>query len=463
MKKITTSLVLLALSGSSLRAEAFRKVQEAVSERTGVDVRWEKEMASREQTFAIVQKLVKKPLTVSSAVQIALLNNRGLQVTFEEVGIAQADVIEAVTLPNPSVDFEVQFPLVAGTLNRYAWLVAQEFVQILMMPLKKKISEEQLEAVELRVADETLALVEKVKATFFLVQAEQQFISRLKLIQNTNSASLELGQNQYKAGNITDLALLQLQASYSQGRLDIAKAETDLRDKREELTRLLGLWGAQTAWQIQGNIMPIPDSEFSVKGLESLAVAQRLDLRAARRDLTSVVTALGLTKIYRWVPVLEFGFAGERDIDGALNMGPSFRLEVPIFNQGQSRLARAAAELRRAENRLAGLAVEIRSETRELRDRLISLRDMAKFYHDDVLPTRIKIVNKALVEYNAMQLSPYELFLAKSQELEAERNYIDTLRDYWITRAKLERTVGGKLTPRNPTSVADGKTTKKKP
>jgi cobalt-zinc-cadmium efflux system outer membrane protein len=463
MKKITASLVLLALSGSSLRAEAFRKVQEEVSERTGVDVRWEKEMASREQTSAIVQKLLKKPLTVPSAVQIALLNNRGLQVTFEEVGIAQADVIEAVTVPNPSVDFEVQFPLVAGTLNRYAWLVAQEFVQILMIPLKKKISEEQLEAVELRVAHQILDLVEKVKAAFFMVQAEQQLISRLKLIQNTNSASLELGQKQYKAGNITDLALLQLQASYSQGRLDIAKAETDLRDKREELTRLLGLWGSQTGWQIQGDIMPIPDSEFSVKALESLAVAQRLDLRAAHRDLTSIVTALGLTRIYRWVPVLEFGFAGERDIEGALNMGPSFRLEIPIFNQGQSRLARLRAELRRAENQLASLAVEIRSQTRELRDRLISLRDMAKFYHDDLLPTRIKIVNKALLEYNAMQLSPYELFLAKSQELEAERNYINTLRDYWITRAKLERTVGGTLTPRNSTSVADGKTTKKKP
>ena len=463
MKKITASLVLVALSGSSLRAEAFRKVQEEVSERTSVDVRWEKEMASREETSAIVQKLLKKPLTVSSAVKIGLLNNRELQATFEEVGIAQADVIEAVTLPNPSVDFEVQFPLVAGTLNRYAWLVAQEFVQILMIPLKKKTSEERLEAAELRVADETLKLVEKVKAAYFMVQANQQLISRLKVIQETNAASLELAQKQYKAGNITDLALLQLQASYSQGLLDIAKAETDLRDKREELTRLLGLWGSQIAWQIRGDIMSIPDSEFSVKGLESLAVAQRLDLRAAHRRLTSVVTALGLTKTYRWVPVLEFGFAGERDIEGALNMGPSFRLEVPIFNQGQSRLARVAAELRRAENRLAGLAIEIRSETRELRDRLISLRDMAKFYHDDVLPTRIKILNNALLEYNAMQLSPYELFLAKSQELEAERNYIDTLRDYWITRAKLERTVGGKLTPRDPTSVADGETTKRKP
>jgi outer membrane protein, heavy metal efflux system len=380
-------------------------------------------------------------------VRIALLNNPGLQATFEEVGIAQADVIEAVTLPNPSVDFEVQFPLVAGTLNRYVWLVAQEFVQLLMIPLKKKMSEERLRAIELRVADETLELVAKVKAAYFMVQAAQQLISRLKLIQETNAAALDLAQKQYQAGNSTDLALLQSQASYSEGRLDIAKAQADLRDKREEFNRLLGLWGPQTAWQIQGDIMPIPDSDFSLNGLESLAVAQRLDLRAAHRDLTSIVTALGLTKIYRWIPVLEFGFAGERDIEGALNMGPSFRLEIPIFNQGQSRLARGAAELRRAENRLADLAVNIRSETRQLRDRLITLSDMAKFYHDEILPTRIKIVNKALLEYNAMQLSPYELFLAKSQELEAERNYIDTLRDYWITRAKLERAVGGRLAP----------------
>jgi outer membrane protein, heavy metal efflux system len=460
MRKVTTTFVLFALYSSLLRAETFQRVREEVGERAAADVRWEKEMAVREQISAVVQKLLKKPLTVASAVQIALLNNRGLQATFEEVGIAQADVIEAVTLPNPSVDFEVQFPFVAGTLNRYAWLVAQEFVQILMIPLKKKFTEERLEAVELRVADETLALVEKVKVAYFMVQADQQLISRLKLIQETNAASLELGHEQYKAGNITDLALLQLQASYSQGRLDIAKAETDLRDKREELTRLLGLWGSQTAWQIQGDIMPIPDTEFSVKGLESLAVAQRLDLRAAHRNLTSILTALGLTRIYRWVPVLEFGFAGERDVDGALNMGPSFRLEVPIFNQGQARLAKAAAELRRAENRFAALAVEIRSQTRELRDRLISLRDMAKFYHDDLLPTHIKIVNKTLIQYNAMQLGPYELFLAKSQEMEAERSYIDTVRDYWITRARLERTVGGKLTPRNTNSVADGKTSK---
>ena len=112
-------------------------------------------------------------------------------------------------------------------------------------------------------------------------------------------------------------------------------------------------------------------------------------------------------------------------------MGPSFSIDLPIFNQGQSRIARSEAQLRMAESKLEALPVDIRSEVRELRDRLLSLADMAKYYHDDLLPTRIRMVNNAILEYNAMQVSPYGLFLAKSQELEAERGYINTLCDYW--------------------------------
>ncbi|MEO8338699.1 MAG: TolC family protein [Nitrospirota bacterium] len=446
MKRIIIFSI-LGMAALPMHAQPANKVEEDIRERTGATVEWQKENASRETAQTFVRKLLKRPLTVSSAVQIALLNNRGLQVTFEEIGIAQANVIEAVTLPNPSVDFDVQFPATAGVLNRYAWLVAQDFVQILMVPLKKKIANEQLQTTELRVAADVLELVAKVKKTYFMVQADQQLLLRLKLIQETTTASLDLSQKQFKAGNTTDLALLQAQAAYSEGRIEITQAETDLSEHKEQLTRLLGLWGTQTNWEIKGDILPVPDSSFPIAHLESLAVSQRLDLHAAHREVTMLASSLGLTKTFRWVPVLEFGFSGERDIDGALNMGPSFKLEIPIFNQGQGRIARGSAELRRSANKLEALAVDIRSEVRENRDKLSSLRDMAVFYHDNMLPMRIQIVNKALLQYNAMQLSPYELFLLKADELKAERGYINTLRDYWITRAELERVVGGTLTP----------------
>ena len=412
---------------------------------------WQKDAAARAQADALVRKLLRKPLTVSSAVQVALLSNRHLQATFEEIGIARADVLGAVTVPNPSVEFEVQFPVMGDAMNRYAWLVAQEFVQILMAPLKKRIAEEQLEAAELRVAAEVLDLVADVKKAFVTAQADQEILAQLTTIQQTTAASLDLTQKQYKAGNATDLALLHAQAAYDDGRLELAQARVTLQEHNEQLDRLLGLWGEQADWKIAADLPPAPDADFSMQRLESLAVAQRADLRAAHREVTTLASALGLTKTFRWVPVLDFGFSGERDIDGALNMGPQFRLELPIFNQGQARVARGEAELRRAAAKFEALAVDIRSEVREARDKLAGLRDQSKFYRDEVLPTRERLVSHSLAQYNAMQLSPYELFLAQADRFKARRDSIATLRDYWIARAELERAVGGSLTP--PSSV----------
>lgn len=447
MKGSLHLLLLAVLIAPAMWAKSPDPAEAEVKSRVGAEVSWQRDNEAREAADAVVRRLLAQPLTASSAVQIALLNNRDLQATFEEIGIAQADVLSATTVPNPSIDFEVQFPFEAGTLNRYAWVVGQEFVQILMLPLKKRISEEALEAAQLRVAAKVLDVVAEVKKAYFTMQASQQLLERLKVIQETNAATLDLAQKQFKAGNITDLAPLEMQSSYSEGRLNVAKAETDVAENREDLAELLGLWGAQTTYAIVAEL-PRPQAEdFPTKHLESLAVSQRLDLQASHRELTSLVTALGLTKTFRWVPVLDFGFSGERDIDGALNMGPQFRVELPIFNQGQARVARGESELRQASAKFEALAIQIRSDVRKFRATLASLYAQAMFYHDDLLPTRIKIVNRSLLQYNAMQISPYQLFQAKDAELSAERGYIETLRDYWIARAELERAVGGSLTP----------------
>jgi cobalt-zinc-cadmium efflux system outer membrane protein len=44
-----------------------------------------------------------------------------------------------------------------------------------------------------------------------------------------------------------------------------------------------------------------------------------------------------------------------------------------------------------------------------------------------------------------MLVGNYELFAARTEQMEAEQKSVETLRDYWITRAELERVVGGRL------------------
>ena len=134
--------------------------------------------------------------------------------------------------------------------------------------------------------------------------------------------------------------------------------------------------------------------------------------------------------------------------------GPTLDLELPIFDQGQGEIAKLAAQYRQAQRQLQSLAIRIRSEVREARDTLKIDRDQVNYYKKMVLPLNVQSVNQTLLQYNAMQINTYDLFLTKQHELEAERDYIEAWRDYWISRSQLEEAVGGSLRPtqlqRNP-------------
>jgi cobalt-zinc-cadmium efflux system outer membrane protein len=456
--RIVTCSSILAMTmpaGSAREKEgAFQGVQQSVQERSGKTVRWEQDQAAHEQILQEVRKLLRKPLTVDTAVQIALLNNRSLQATFEEIGLSAADLIEAATIPNPRFDLAIRFPdkPPSGTYVDYG--AAIDFLSIIMIPLKKQVAKVQLEAAALRVADATLELVSQVKSAFYSLQASQQLLRRFEVIVDTNAASLDLAQRQHEAGNITDLALARQQASYSRSRLDVASTEAEIRRNGERFNRLLGLWGADTEWQIAGELPEVPSSDIPMRALERLAISQRLDLQANYLQVTNQVKSLGLTKSFRLVGVLDFGVNSERETDSQTRTGPTFTIELPIFNQGQARIARGEAALRQSQDKFEGLAVEVRSQIRELRDELTSKREIARFYQGELLPGQRRILNESLIQYNAMEIENFELFSAKAEEARTEREYLEAVRDYWITRAELERAVGGNLNPRQP---ADGK------
>ena len=452
------------------REETFAGVRQSIEERTGKRVRWEIDQAAHQQTLRDVRLLLRKPLTVGTAVQIALFNNRSLQATFEEIGLSAADLLEAATIPNPKFDLAIRFPdqPPSGTYVDYS--AAIDFLRILMIPLKKQVAKDQLEAAALRVSDEILELIAQVKEAFYSLQASQQLLKRFQLIVDTNAAGLDLAQRQHEAGNTTDLAVVQQQANYSRSRLDIATAEAEIRRDHEKLNRLLGLWGADTDWQVAGELPEVPSSEVPMKSLERLAISQRLDLQADYLLLTSETRDLGLSKAYRLLGALDFGVESERETDGQTRTGPTFAIELPIFNQGQARIRRGEAALRRAEDKFEALAIDIRSKIGEQRDDLVSKRQIARFYRDELLPDQRRILNESLVQYNAMGIGNFELFTIKAEEARTEREYIEAVRDYWIARVKLEREVGGNLSPRisgegknvtpsasNPSSAKDSK------
>jgi outer membrane protein, heavy metal efflux system len=452
-----SSIFALSLSAGLAREkdEAFQRLEQTIQERTGKSARWEGDQAEQDQTRQDVHQLLRKPLTVDAAVQIALLNNRSLRATFEEIGLSAADVLQAATIPNPRFDLAVRFPDKPPSGTYVSYGTAIDFLNILMIPLKKRVAKDQLEAATLRVADETLELISQVKSACYSLQGAQQLLSRFKLIVETEAAALDLAQRQHEAGNISDLALAQQQATYSRSRLDIATVEAEIRRNHEKLNRLLGLWGTDTDWQISGELPEIPNSDPPMRGLERLAISQRLDLQADYLQLISQVRNLGLTKSFRFLGALDFGIESERETDSQTRTGPTFAIELPVFNQGQARIAKGEAALRQAQDKFEALAIGVRSQIRELRDELTTKREIARFYQTELLPGQRRILNESLANYNAMVIGNFELFSTRAEEARTEREYVEAVRDYWITRAELERAAGGSLNPRPVTEAKE--------
>lgn len=433
---------------------AFDDVQKQVSARTGQEARWARTSAEAgELRRAVRQILNGGELTADDAVQVALVNNGTLQAEYEEIGIAQADLAQAALVSNPALDVTVGFPDHPEAPTVLGGSLVQDFLDVLVRPLRKKVGAAQLEQTKLRVGDEMLRFAARTKTSFYTLQARQQLVARLELILEINRTAAEFARRQHEAGNIGDLDLVNQEIAYDQARADLALAQAQVRSDREALNRLMGLWGPDTEWKVAHQLPEIPDHEVPLDRLESRAMETRLDVEAARWGVDLVGRALALKKGTRYFPVgINVGVWTEREpeADHVRVTGPSLALQLPIFDTGRASIARLEAEYQRSQRLLEAMAVDARSEVREARDLMIAARDLAEYHREVLLPKRVQILDLTLRHYNMMLKGAYDLLLAKQSEVATERAYIEAWRDYWIARTELERALGERLPADTP-------------
>lgn len=447
LKYVLLAVLPVAFAGcaSTNPKAAFNDVNQTVTARLGQPVQWPRNNSSSNEVANAVVSLLQTNLTVQSATAIALLNNQSLQAEFEEIGISQADLAQAARLQNPVLFGDWRFPDRPPSLVDAEYSATGNFLDLLTQPARKKIAARNLEETKLTVADKVLQLAAEAQAAFYTLQAQMQLTNRLAVIVAVNDAAADFAERQYNAGNITDLALHEQQASAAQSHLDWMQAKAEKKVDDERLNRLLGLSGEQINWTIADELPPLPKQELPLTNLQSLAVTQRLDVAAARTQAESIAAALRLQKYTRWVPGLRLGVDSEQGPDGQRVTGPTLDLELPLFDQGQPETARLAAKYRQARDHYEALKVNVCSEVRQAREALLAAREEVEFSRKTLLPLRRQVLGETLQHYNAMQASTYALLLAKEREQIAEEENIAALRDYWIARVALEHAVGGRL------------------
>jgi len=434
---------------------ALRDTTSLVENRTGRRIAWNQSTAEDEAVTKKIHDLVSRELTVEAAIQIALVNNKTLQATYEDLTVAQADLVQAGLLQNPVFGAGVAFPIAGSVQTGFGLSVSQDFLSVFLLAARKKVAEAELRATERRVGDAVLRMVNAVEVAWCSLAAAQQIAAMRRTILETGDAGLDLAQRQHAAGNISELDLANQQSLYEQLRTDLVRSDADVVSAREALARLLGLWGPDASYRIAQKLPELPAEEVGLDHLESLGVSRRLDLGAAHEEAQAVSHALAMATNYRWLGATSVGAGVERAPEGFTVAGPNVGVELPIFDQKRAVIARLEGQLRAALAREMALAVDVRSEVRSARSRLVATRVVVERYAKVVVPLRKRVVTLTLEQYDAMLAGVYQLLQAKQNEVTAYREFIEALRDYWLARADLERATGGSLPPAPPHAEAN--------
>ncbi|CAN5614145.1 TolC family protein [soil metagenome] len=412
---------------------ALPSVQEHVSERSDYRATWiTNENADREAAQA-VRELLADSLTEAAAVQIALLNNRHLQATYEDLGVAQAALVQAGLLRNPVFGAGAMWPFDGGH-PEFSFSVAADFLGVFFRPLRRAVATHELEAAQARVAEAVLRHAAETRVRFIEYQAARQTLELYDTVVEATELSYDAARRLREAGNIRRLELLQEQSLFEHARLDREAARARGVDARETLNRAMGLWGADARrWEAAGRMPPIDRDAPDVAEMEAQAIRESLQLAARRAEIEALGRRLGFAQTEVLVPHLEIG--AEVEVEGGeWAAGPEIHFALPLLDQGQARRAAAAAELRRAQATYVAEAVDLRADARAAAQQLATTHRIATHYRDVVLPLQIALTDEVQLQYNAMQVGVFHLLDAKRREVDAGRRYLEVLLDYWRVR-----------------------------
>lgn len=426
--------------------ERFPDVQRQIDDRFGpamTRVHWRLGTPEDEQVDALVNDLLARPLTPESAVQVALLRSRDLQAVYEDLGVAQADLVHAGLLKNP--DLAGFFRIPDSGPSGVNWNVGLDFwLDIFLVPLRKKIAGAELEASLLRVTDAVLDKATRVRRAYFQHLGDQRVLTHQRALAEFSEVAAELAKRQQAQGHIADLDSANQQAAAEEAGLALDQAEVAARISRETLRRLLDLTDSDIAWTIDEAFAVIPTADPDAETLVATSLDKRVDLAILGREIE--LQRLGLDLDKKWF--LTKGAVGvetERSSDGVQGTGAHFSVELPIFHQHQAIYARREALIRQAQQRLAARRGAAGAEVRIAAERMSLARRAAERYERTIVPLRQRIVGLTQTEYNAMIVGVPDLLMAKSAETRVGIEQARAVQDYWTARAELERVIGVKL------------------
>ncbi|MGH8129938.1 MAG: TolC family protein [Steroidobacteraceae bacterium] len=435
-------LALLAGCVAVPRERAAGDIDKVLTARGAAPAAWQAAPGADAAENADVAELLGQPLTVERATQVAFIRNARIRETYATLGIAEADVLDAVRLGNPTFGYTDLSPREGGGSSQITRSVSLSVANILLLPARSRLARGEFERVRQSVTAALLELAVDVERAWYEHVSAKQVAEMRDAVATAGAASAEFAERSFTAGNLTPRDLALERAAASEARMQAARAAAEVMRARTALAAVLGI-STRDAWDSPGKLAAPPAEESSQEALVDEALTARFDVAASRREVALFEDALSVTRRWRLLGDVDVGYERESKTDGARVHGPSLALQLPIFNQGQGQVLRAEAQLEAARARLTALELDVRNDVALGLDQLATTRAIAEAYRTALVPQREEVVRREMERYNFMLGGIFEVLQARRAEFDAYQGYLESVRDFWVACAELRRAVGG--------------------
>ncbi|MBS0449057.1 MAG: TolC family protein [Proteobacteria bacterium] len=398
-------------------------------------------------------ELLARELTADGAVELALLNQPALRAGLAELGVAEADLVQAGRLPNPSLRFgrlgssghvEIDRSVLVDVLGLVTW------------PVTQRVEQQRYAAAQLRTAAGVVDAAAAARRAYVDAVAARMQLGYAEQVHDAADAAAELARRMEQAGNFSTLARLREQAFVAQAGIALEHARARDVAARERLGRALGIDPAATGLRLPAALPPLPPSPIAAPAAEQTAIDQRIDVRLATQSAAALAESLGLTRATRLVNVLDAGYANKSQTGQPREDGYEIELMLPLFDFGETRVVRAEARYQAALAQAADAALRARAEVRIAYAGYRSAYAAAQRYRDDVVPLAQAVSAENLLRYNAMQIGVFDLLADAREQIASVSGAVDALRRYWRADADLQAALAGPLSRADRTDTDDG-------
>jgi cobalt-zinc-cadmium efflux system outer membrane protein len=213
------------------------------------------------------------------------------------------------------------------------------------------------------------------------------------------------------------------------------------------MRRVIGRAGEEPNKRPEVTKGPPAESEQRFGWIERAVLEHNLHVAALRELIDAQAGRLKLDTTLAVFPFINLNFTSEYTTADEWGLGPSIDIPIPIWDHGQAQKVQETARLRQRIEEYAATAVDVRAAARAAEVRLQTTRSRAIYMRDVVLPLHAALVAEAQLQYNAMQVTPFQLIRAKMRQIAAGQQHVVALLEYWTARTDLEQLLDGSLPP----------------